>query len=45
VESGTDIAALLAGSSVSMLGTSRVLLRVRGEQSVPLGPLPSSEAV
>ena len=45
VESGPDIAALLAGSSVSVLCTSRILLRVRGEQSVPLGPLPSAEAV
>ena len=45
VESGPDIAALLAGSSVSVLCTSRILLRVRGEQSVPLGPLPSSEAI
>ncbi len=45
VEAGPEIAALLAGSSVSVLGTSRILLRVRGEQSVPLGPLPSSEAV
>jgi predicted ATPase len=45
VEAGPEIAALLAGSSVSVLGTSRILLRVRGEQSVPLGPLPSTEAV
>ncbi len=44
VQAAPEIGALLAGSSASVLGTSRILLRVRGEQNVPLGPLPSPEA-
>ena len=44
VEAAPELSALLAGSSASALATSRILLRVRGEQNVPLGPLPSRDA-
>ena len=44
VEAAPELVAVLGASSASVLGTSRILLRVRGEQSVALGPLPSSEA-
>ena len=44
VDAAPELSALLAGSSMSVLATSRILLRVRGEQNVPLGPLPSSDA-
>jgi predicted ATPase len=44
VEAAPKLSALIAGSSASLLATSRILLRVRGEQNVPLGPLPSPEA-
>ena len=44
VEAAPRLSALIAGSSASVLATSRILLRVRGEQNVPLGPLPSAEA-
>lgn len=44
VEAAPALSALLAASSASVLATSRILLRVRGEQNVPLGPLPSQEA-
>ena len=44
VEAAPKLSALLAVSSASVLATSRILLRVRGEQNVPLGPLPSPEA-
>jgi predicted ATPase len=44
VQAAPDIGALLEGSSASALATSRLLLHVRGEQNVPLGPLPSRQA-
>ncbi|KRE29093.1 DUF4062 domain-containing protein [Agromyces sp. Soil535] len=45
VEAAPQISALLAGSAVSVLATSRVLLRISGEQSVEVGPLPSAAAI
>ena len=44
VDASPKLSALIAGSSVSVLATSRILLRVRGEQNVPVGPLPSPDA-
>lgn len=44
VDAAPKLSALIAGSSASVLATSRILLRVRGEQNVTLGPLPSPEA-
>ncbi|MET0861065.1 MAG: DUF4062 domain-containing protein [Microbacterium sp.] len=44
VSAAPGIGALLEGTSASVLATSRILLRVRGEHNVPLGPLPSQEA-
>ncbi len=44
VQAAPEIGALLEGSSASVVATSRILLRVRGEQNVPLGPLPSRQA-
>ncbi len=38
VDAAPELSALLAGSSATVLATSRILLRVRGEQNVPLGP-------
>ena len=40
VDAAPKLSALIAGSSASVLATSRILLRVRGEQNVPLGPAP-----
>ncbi|TYL52706.1 DUF4062 domain-containing protein [Agromyces mariniharenae] len=45
VDAAPELSGLLGGSSASVLATSRILLRVRGEQTVALGPLPSAEAV
>ena len=45
VEAAADLSALLNASSVSILATSRVLLRIDGEQNVPLAPLASPAAV
>lgn len=45
VDAAADLSALLFTSSVSILATSRVLLRIDGEQSVPLAPLASPAAV
>ncbi len=39
VDAAPELSALLAGSSASLLATSRILLRIRGEQNIPLGPL------
>ncbi len=44
VEAAPQIRTLLAGSRMSMLATSRVLLHVSGEQSIELGPLPDLAA-
>lgn len=44
VEAAPRISTLLAGSDVSVLATSRVLLHVSGEQSIDLGPLPDLAA-
>lgn len=43
IEAAPRISALLASSTVSVLATSRVLLRISGEQSVELGPLSESD--
>lgn len=45
VDAAADLSDLLNASSVSILATSRVLLRIDGEQSVPLAPLASPAAV
>ena len=45
VDAASQLGAMLAASAASVLATSRILLRVRGEQNVPLGPLPPSDAV
>ena len=44
VEAAPRISTLLGESSASVLATSRVLLRVGGEQSIDLGPLPDDAA-
>ena len=41
VDAAADLSTLLGSSSVSMLATSRIPLRIDGEQNVPLRPLPS----
>ncbi|WP_167041088.1 DUF4062 domain-containing protein [Salinibacterium sp. ZJ454] len=45
IAAAADLSALLSRSSVSMLATSRLPLRIDGEQSVPLTPLPSATAI
>ncbi|MGW4928084.1 DUF4062 domain-containing protein [Agromyces sp. NPDC004153] len=45
VEAAPALAALLGATEVSMLATSRILLRVGGEQSIELGPLPPEAAI
>ncbi|WP_395242832.1 DUF4062 domain-containing protein [Agromyces sp. MMS24-K17] len=44
VDAAPELVAVLGASSTAVLGTSRILLRVRGEQSVALDPLPSTDA-
>ena len=44
VDAAPRLSALIAGSDVSVLATSRVLLRIAGEQAVDLGPLPRPAA-
>lgn len=45
VDAAGDLSELLGGSSIAMLATSRIPLRIDGEQSVPLAPLPSGVAI
>ena len=45
IDAAADLSALLSKSTVSMLATSRIVLRIDGEQNVPLAPLPSSSAI
>ncbi|MET1085399.1 MAG: DUF4062 domain-containing protein [Burkholderiales bacterium] len=45
VAAAADLSALLSSSPVSMLATSRIVLRIDGEQNVALAPLPSSSAI
>ena len=45
IAAATDLSALLHDADVVMLATSRTLLRIEGEQIVPLAPLPSLGAV
>ena len=44
VDAAPALSALLGATSVSVLATSRILLRIGGEQSVDLGPLPAAVA-
>ena len=45
VDAAARIAHLVANSDITVLATSRILLRVDGEQSLALGALPSSSAI
>ena len=45
VDAATRTARLVSNTDVTMLATSRILLRVDGEQSLALGALPSSSAI
>jgi predicted ATPase len=45
VDAAPALAALLGATEVSVLATSRILLRVTGEESIELGPLPPEAAV
>ena len=45
VDAAPDLAALLGSTTVAVLATSRILLRVTGEHSLELGPLPPEAAV
>ena len=45
VDAAADLSALLNASSVSILATSRILLRIDGEQNVPLLPLAPPAAI
>jgi predicted ATPase len=44
VDAAPALSALLARHTVTVLATSRILLRIGGEQSVDLGPLPPAVA-
>ena len=45
VDAAHDLSGLLSGTSVAMLATSRLLLRIEGEHSVDVTPLPPAMAV
>lgn len=44
-DASTDLSALLDRTSAVMLATSRVLLRIDGEQALRVAPLPSADAI
>lgn len=45
VDAAQELSALLKDSPVSILATTRILLRIQGEQNVPLTPLPPPAAI
>ncbi|MET0887781.1 MAG: DUF4062 domain-containing protein [Mycetocola sp.] len=45
IDAAADLSVLLGNSTVSMLATSRAVLRIDGEQNVAVAPLPSSSAI
>jgi len=45
VDAAAELSALLGRGSVSMLATSRIPLRIDGEQNLPVAPLPSAVAI
>lgn len=45
VTAASDLRALLEHTAVTMLATSRILLRLEAEQAVPVSPLPTASAI